>query len=395
MVFSKSRYVTWKTIAPIFASVAISPWNLLVGGLLISHTSLLKTFFSILFGYSILGIIFVLYGGIGYKKRKQSAQILTQIFQSKLLYYVIPLTLAFGQIGWAGINFELGGRSLAAFFHAPAVLGILVYGILLTLIALLDLRKLGITKFFIVISTVVLMVYLFFEKLLNSSIMQFITYTPEHQYSLFWAVSVVVASFISFATVTPDFFKDVQKKQDVVLSTFFGAMLPGVSTCLLGAFLFFNKGSNDLIMLLSSLSFPLFLHIFNVLTNSDGAIAIYTPGLKFTSLFGTSFKKGILIAGGCTIILALLGITSYLEVWLKVLSIVFPVLIGVCFSAFLFQREQKRAIYRQNIILSLVCSVVAAMFLITKFPPVIISLITPLLVFSMMISYTNLSALLL
>lgn len=108
--------VTWRSIAPIFADVVVSPWNLLVGGILIQHLTFIQALFAIVIGYTILALVFILYGGLGFKKRKQSSALLAEVFGSKIVRYVIPLVLAVGQIGWAAINIDLGGKSVSSLF---------------------------------------------------------------------------------------------------------------------------------------------------------------------------------------------------------------------------------------------------------------------------------------
>jgi len=99
--------ITWKQLSPIFADVVLSPWNLLVGGLLIRYLSSINALASIVLGYAILATVFVLYGGLGFKKRMQSAQIFQEVFSGKFSAIFIPLLLALGQIGWASINISL------------------------------------------------------------------------------------------------------------------------------------------------------------------------------------------------------------------------------------------------------------------------------------------------
>ena len=46
----------------------------------------------------------------------------------------------------------------------------------------------------------------------------------------------------------------------------------------------------------AALAFGVFPHILNASTNTDGSIAIYTPGLKLQNMFGINLKIGIIIS---------------------------------------------------------------------------------------------------
>ena len=153
------KKVGWQSISPIFADVMISPWNLLVGGLLIKFLPTTQAFLSVIIGYIILSILFVFYGGLGFKEKKQSAEIINEIFGSKITKYLVPAILAIGQIGWASINIELGGKSLDYIFSSPLLIGIAIYALFLMVMGILDLYKMGIVKLLITISSVTLFGY--------------------------------------------------------------------------------------------------------------------------------------------------------------------------------------------------------------------------------------------
>ncbi|OGK22131.1 hypothetical protein A2866_04215 [Candidatus Roizmanbacteria bacterium RIFCSPHIGHO2_01_FULL_39_8] len=379
--------ISWKSLAPIFADVVVSPWNLLVGGLLIKFLTPLQAFFSLLIGYSILGLVFILYGGLGFKYKKESSEIFSDVFHSKIFKIIIPLVLAAGQIGWAAINIELGGRSLASLFGARADLGIIFYTFILICMAALSLHRLGIVKSFVIVSSLGLIIYLLWAKLQEVSFSEFSNYSPAFSRSLFWGVSIVVASLISFSTVTPDFFQKVKQKRDIVLSTLLGMVVPGIMTASLGCFLFFNRSDFDLIPLIAGLTFTIFPNIFNVVTNTDGSVAIYTPALKFRHLFNISVKKGVIVAGIISCFLALYHISAYLEVWLKFLSLFFPIFIGICFPYILFKEYIGKRLLDWQIRFNFVLDIFFAVLLLRFYPPVLISLVLPLILFSSVLIY--------
>jgi len=371
------KKVDWKSLSPIFADVMISPWNLLIGGLLIKFLPTTQAITSVFIGYLILSAIFIFYGGIGLKEGKQSAAIINDIFGLKISRYLIPAILAIGQIGWASINIELGGKSLAYIFSSPVVFGVLAYAIFLIIMGILDLYKMGIVKLFITISSVSLLGYTFIAKITHVSLASFMIHVPLEKQSILWGISIVVASLVSFSTVTPDFFQSVKTKKDIYISTLLGLFVPGVTTALLGCFLFFDKGNFDLIALISALTFPIFPHILNASTNTDGSIAIYTPGLKLQNMFGINLKTGIIIAGVISFILAIFQVSTYLEVWLKILSLLFPTLIGLVLAKFIFLKQQEVSTFNKSVLLIYVVSTIISIGLTKLFPSVLISLVLP------------------
>ncbi len=338
----RTDYVSWRQLAPIFADVVVSPWNLLVGGVLIQHLSAWKALLSIVIGYSVLSIVFILYGGLGYKKRMESSAILHEVFGNKFSKYVIPVMLALGQLGWAAINISLGGASLALLAHIPVAIGMTLYAVALGGMAALNFYRLAITKIVIVASAALLVLYVAIAKLLNASFFDFLSYQPHTEQSLLWGVSIVVASLVSFATVTPDFFKDARTRADITRSTVLGMVIPGAIMASLGCLLFFDQANYNLTQLIASLAIPLLPQILNVATNTDGSMALYTPALKIIALRKISFQLAVLLATGISLSLALLHIANHLNIWLSALSVMAPVFIGVAFAAVLFDEVASK-----------------------------------------------------
>lgn len=387
MSAQRVSYVSWQQLSPIFADVVLSPWNLLVGGLLIKFLSPVNALISVVLGYSVLGLVFVLYGGLGYKKRQQSAQILHQVFRGRFSKVFIPLLLAMGQLGWAAINISLGGSSLAALCHVPKFIGLIVYALVIAVIASLQLARHALIKFAIIISSVSLISYLAVSKILHGDWSSFANYQPMHQKSLFWGCSVVVASLISFATVSPDFFQSIKHKGDIMRSTLVGITIPGVLVCSMGCFFFFNRQLN-LASLIGSLSFAFVPNVFNTVANTDGSVALYTPALKFGLLFKLRQIDGIVIGAAFSLGLAILGITNYIEGWLKFLSLVSPIFIGVTFAAVLFEHNSGRlskAFPRQIYWLT----AAVCLSLIAQSLPVLLGLLLPLLFYSIYLQFKH------
>lgn len=382
--------VTWRQLAPIFADIMVSPTNLLTGGLLISFLPTWQALISIVIGYIILAFVFILYGGLGYKKRMQSAEIFRDLFGPTFGAYIVPLILAAGQIGWSAFNVGLGGTALAMIAHVPVWAGISIYAVLLATMAILDLNRLAIVKTTVIASTAVLLVYAVVAKLFTVSMFDFLVYQPSATHSIMWGISIMVASYVSIATVSPDFFQFAARSRDVVLASLVGMVLPGFVMTLTGCFLFFNQQGYDLNRLLLSLTFPLFPMMLNMIANTDGSIPFYTAALKFISIRPLRLAYAVAISGTASAALALLHITDYLPLWLNILSIMAPVFIGVAFAAVLFE-EVSPAPVRQWVrnatlnvyTLTLMTCIIVAFVM----PSVLFALVLPLILFGMYVQY--------
>lgn len=324
----KNNLVGWKSIAPIIADVVISPWNLLVGGLLISKLSLPYALISIIIGYLILGVLFYYYGGIGFKLRQNTSQIIEPVFGKKGTRIFFSMILALGQIGWFAIINQIGGESLAFLGGFPLWLGIIIYAGMMILMASLSLHNLGIVKSMITFSSIALLLYLVAANYQNIYLPKLLDFS-NNQENILWGISVVVASLMSFTSVSPDFTSKIKSKKDLLITILTGLFIPGMVVATLGAILFLGKNTLSLETIIGFSTIAFFGHWFNVVTNTDAAIAIYTPGLRLRYVFGWPFTLSVIVAALFGTIFSLFNIRSQLEIWLSVIAGVYPSLVGV------------------------------------------------------------------
>ncbi|HEC65610.1 MAG TPA: hypothetical protein ENI23_09960 [bacterium] len=336
----KSQKVSWKTIAPILGDVLVSPWNLLIGGLLVSTVSFPTALISILLGYLVLGLIFYYYGGLGHKFNKKTSELLEPVFGKKGVKTFFSAILALGQIGWFAIISQIGGESLSHILGSPYFVGIIIYAILMFLIASLDLHKLAIVKVLITASSIALIIYLVTINFSNINIQQL--FATGFDGSLLWGTSIVVTSMISFSSVSPDFFSQLQKKKDVWISILLGIFIPGIIIATLGAILFSFQSVLSIDAVIGLSSFALLGHVFNIITNTDAAQAIYTPGNRFSYMLSLPFVISVGIAAAIGTVFSLLNIRSQLEIWLSVLAGIYPAIIGVTIARYTLHHFKKK-----------------------------------------------------
>ncbi|MCB0318214.1 MAG: hypothetical protein KDD56_05615 [Bdellovibrionales bacterium] len=327
IVESKAEYVSWKPISAIFNNVVISPWNLLIGGLLISKLSFQLALTSTIIGYALLSAIIYLYGSLGFKERNTTSVLIEPVFGTIGTKTFFSAILAFGQIGWFAVIVQIGGESLAVILNTKPFFGLIIYSILMILMAGLKLHHFGFIKWFINLSAIGLIGYLFYKTSGKITVPSLLS--NQSSENLLWGTSIIISSLISFSSVTPDFLSQLRDKSDVKKSIFYGIFIPGILIVTAGAILFSQTDKLSIAALLGVSSLALFAHIFNVITNTDAAIAIFTPAHRFAHMFNTSFKKGLLIAGAIALPIALAGMASHLEIWLATLAGFYPSIIGV------------------------------------------------------------------
>lgn len=338
----KKNLVSWRILAPIIGDVLVSPWNLLIGGLLVSKLSFPYAFLSIIAGYTVLSLIFYYYGGLGFKFRKRTSEIIEPVFGrvgTKLFFSII---LAMGQIGWFAIVNQIGGESLAILAGIPVYVGILIYAAVMVIMATLNLHRLAIVKSMIVVSSFGFLIYLITVNRADFNLIR-LTDLSQNKETILWGISIVVASLMSFSSVSPDFMSGLKTRKDVLLTILMGLFLPGVLISALGAVLFLGKP----LVLNAIIGVSLlagFGHWFNMITNTDAAVAIYTPGYRLSYAFGWPFKISVLVAAGLGSLFSLLNIRSQLETWLSIIAGIYPSLVGVTVAHYFLRFFQRKEV---------------------------------------------------
>ncbi|MCB9438405.1 MAG: hypothetical protein H6673_15625 [Anaerolineales bacterium] len=333
--------VSWKSLSPIFADVIISPWNLLIGGLIAQNLSFGNAVVATIVGNFILSLLILVYGGLGWRARVDTSKLIEPVFGYKGAIVFLGSILALGQIGWFGVIVTIGGESLSSLMGVSRIVGISIYACLMVFMASMKLHQMALVKLFIVVSSISLIGYLLFGTLIDNSVYSIIQlHVVSQEKSLFWGVGVAVASLISFTSVTPDFMSQARSQSDVLITTIIGVFLPLSFMSILGILLFSNQSELSIDLILSASAFPIFMgHLFNVITNTDAAIAAYTPGLRLTRIFGITHIEGIVISSLIGLLLATIGIVDKLEIWLGFLAAIYPTIIGLTLATYFVQQR--------------------------------------------------------
>lgn len=198
----------------------------------------------------------------------------------------------------------------------------------------------GVVKLLITLSSFSLILFLLLKNVSTIPFNLLISSATSTE-NLLWGILVVIFSLISFTTVTPDFFSQLKTKKDSLLTILFGLIIPGVFITILGAMLFFNQTELSFEVLIGIGGISLLGYIFNILTNTDASIAIYTPGNRIEYMFKIKFKLALLIATILGTLVALADIKANLENWLKVLGIVYPIIVLITLVFYYLIRKDK------------------------------------------------------
>lgn len=322
-----SEKYSWITIVPIFAGLIFSSWYFMIGGLLVSGLSFRDAVLALAIGNIVLLAVFYRYGGLGQRLQASSSEIAAGLFGISGSKYFFSVLISLGQVGWFAIIASIGGRALSNVTDLPIELALTLYAVGSIVVALAGIRMMSYVKGFLTIATMVL-AFMGLNNALNAPVA-----APEESSLFFAGVGIVIASLISFCTVTPDYMKYLRNKSDVFLSSFFGFFIPAMLAGILGIIFTITVRTWDLVAIVSTFASPEVGNWFLIMASASAATSIFAPGVIMSAVVGKNTehnrRRWTLVSGIVGIILILLGAAQYFEEWITLIGALYAPIIGI------------------------------------------------------------------
>lgn len=304
---------------------AIFPASLISGGKLATLYNPLQCVLLILLGNLALGLYAGILGYISVKRKATTHQLIEQTFGRSLGRW-ISLLLALTQVGWFGVGIAFFAQTAELILPLPHSVIILLSGALMMTSAWLGMRSMVILSFIAVPAIILLGIFSLFYSFQDHSTLALPHLVIDKNASLlyFTGFMVVVGSFVSGATFTPDYIHTASKPNHALIIGLFAFLIGNSFTFLAGMFGAHATGQPDLIQVLIQQGFSylgLILLGLSVWTSSDNSL--YTCSLSLSQFVGLPRRNAVLIAGLIGTLCADL-LYEHLIGWLKILSLIIP-----------------------------------------------------------------------
>lgn len=295
----------------------------------------------ILFGNLILGV----YGAfLGYAAAKTnlSTHVLARfafgVNGSKLPSFM----LAFTQIGWFGVGVAMFAYPINKFTGIPVWPLVIIGGILMTATVVIGFKAIEwISK--IAVPAIILLGVMSVVRAISSmgGIKPLVDTMPTDSMTVSVGVALAVGSFISGATLTPDFVRFSKTKQIGVSATVIGFTFGNSLMFIFGAVGAIATGMSDISEVLAAqglLGAGIALLALNIWTTNDNAL--YASGLGLANITGLQRKHLTIAAGAIGTIFALFLYNNFVG-WLSFLSVSLPPIGGIIISDFYLRHKKN------------------------------------------------------
>lgn len=296
---------------------------------------------AVLLGGMILGAYTGVLGYIG-SETGLSLDLLAQRSFGKYGSYLASVATGLTQIGWFGVGVAMFAIPAAEVLGCSPILLVVIAGICMTCSAYFGMKSLEIVSYISVPLIAILGVYSMVTATAEGGGLVAIFAKSAGSLTLFEGVGLVIGSFVSGGTATPNFSRFSKTNKIAVITTvvafFIGNTLMFAFGAVGGAF----TGKDDIfyVMLAQGLMIPALIVLgANIWTTNDNAI--YTGALGLSNITKIRKRPMVIVAGIIGTVTAIWLYNNFVG-WLNILNATLPPVGAIIALDFFMNREKYK-----------------------------------------------------
>ena len=321
----------------VFVAWVITTTPFLVAGALSSGMTFWTAIAALLVGTTITATVGMLVGVLGQRTR------MTSYLVSRIVYGAKGSTLISVLIGILSVGFVgviasfLGAVINAGLTWLPPWAGTLGFVVFATFIALVGYKGLSWVGQVSVPLLWALGLFLVYKTATAGGGFDHITsFVPKNSLSFGVAVTIVVADWITGATIASDIARFSKRSRDVAIAAYLGWVASYCLFALVGLLAFYGSGTSDVVGLLAGqglIGVAIFVFFVALISSTD--VNLYAFSLALTNLcdaFGIrslSRATWVIIGGIITALISLLGYANTFLPFLLTIGVIIPAYAGV------------------------------------------------------------------
>lgn len=301
-------------------------------------------------GAVLLNVVAVAVGVIGQREGLSTAILTRWTGFGHAGSAMLGLIIALSCTGWFGVQTGLAGVALADVAGVlPAPVWSLIFGIVVTVIAVYGVRWMAWTAYVAVPAFLLLLGWLVLINV-NDVGATLTSAAPGPEIGMMTAVTLVTGSFIVGAAIAPDMTRFNRSTRDVVKQTVLGITAGEFVIGLAGVVLAHGLGTTDIMGVISSSSgwIGALIVVTAVLKINDWNL--YSASLALVNFFDAVFavrisRAQVTVMVGCAgSFLAAAGIVGQFSHFLVLLGVVFPPVTGIMIAEYYVVRRWRNEI---------------------------------------------------
>jgi len=257
--------------------------------------------------------------------------------------YLPSALISFTQIGWFGVGAAMFAYPVSELTGLNPWIFIIIVGALMTTSAYFGMKGLTIVSFISVPLITILGVYSMTLAISSGGGLIAMFNKSQGNMTLFAAVGMVVGSFISGGTATPNFVRFSKTKKIAVVTTIIAFFLGNSLMFLFGAVGGAFTGKEDIfyVMIAQGLTIPAILVLgANIWTTNDNAL--YSSALGLSNITKIRKKPMTLVAGAIGTLLAVWLYNNFVS-WLSLLNATLPPVGAILVMDYFLHKENYKS----------------------------------------------------
>lgn len=307
----------WAAMVVLVGFTFFTP-SMTAGGNLGMGMNLVNFALAVIIGNAFLGFYCGTLGYIG-QKTGLSLDLLARHSFGDLGSYLPSAIISFTQIGWFGVGVAMFAIPVSGLTGVPVWILIIITGVVMTLTAYFGIKALAILGSIAVPLIAVLGIYSVSWGINEvGGFMNVFSENPEKPLTLAAGIGIVVGSFVSGGTATPNFSRFAKTPKVAVIATVVAFFVGNSIMMVFGAVGGAVTGVADIfdILILQGLAIPAVITLgLNIWTTNNNAL--YTAGLGVSNITKVPMKPLVLVAGAVGTITAIwlyYNFVSYLSI---------------------------------------------------------------------------------
>ena len=278
---------------------------------------------AILIGGVILGAYTGVLGYIG-SRTGMSLDLLAQRSFGRYGSFLPSALISFTQIGWFGVGVAMFAIPAAEVLNISPVLLVVIAGVCMTSSAYFGIKGLEIVSYISVPLIAILGVYSMVTATANGGGLAAVFAQNAGGISVFAGVGLVMGSFVSGGTATPNFTRFAKDNKTAVVTTVIAFLIGNTLMFAFGAVGGAFTGKDDIfyVMMAQGLLVPALVVLgANIWTTNDNAL--YSSGLGLSNITRVRKKPMVLVAGIIGTVTAIWLYNNFIG-WLNFLNATLP-----------------------------------------------------------------------
>jgi cytosine permease len=359
----QSARQSWQSVMFIWMGTMVCLPSILLGKELAMGLNLWLALFAGVAGYLLITVVTIFQGMQSTDLGRPTVVAAKPSFGSGIANKLFSLVIAVSLVGWFGVQTGIGANSLIGLFRTfnvelPNILANLIMGIVVLVSAIYGFKVLEKVSKYTVPILLIIFLWAFITAVSKTDLSALMSYRPAQPSSLLDGVILVVGSFVVGAVIGGDFTRFNKSRKDTVKSAAFGIVPAAILLLFIGSFLTIvsiNSGQKDpnvVEIISTNLPFPvigyLILFIATWKTNISNA---YSAGIAIVNAFDFEDRKRPVVTavvGVIGTVLAVLGIATYFQTFLSLLTNLIAPIAGVMIADYWIIRKGKKEGYMER-----------------------------------------------